>query len=128
MNSREKLDQRLHEAQTATPETEQEAMVAQLLAVAAPMVGPMIPEDPAELDDSLLRLTKWLLSMRSDDAELEAVVFIRRAATAEVLEGPADVIGGAEVSGAGGGPDWPGAPAEDREAAEAEAPAPEARP
>jgi hypothetical protein len=87
MTSREKVDQAIAAARDAQPQTEQEAMLAQMLQVAGPMVGPMIPQDPVELDDQILRLAKWLVSMRSDDAELEAAVFIKRCETGEVVEG-----------------------------------------
>lgn len=87
MNSREKLDARLQDVQNTEPENEQKAMLAQMVQVALPFVGPMIPEDPDELDGQILTLMKWLAGMRSDDSELEAAVFVRRRSTEEVLEG-----------------------------------------
>lgn len=77
MNSRQKVDAHIARAKTAQPENEQQAMMAQLLTLAEPMVGTMVPEDPAELDEQLLSLGQWALSMRSDDAPVEAVVVVR---------------------------------------------------
>jgi hypothetical protein len=48
----------------------------QFATIAAPIVGPMLPDDAAELDGHLLNLANWLLAQRSDDAEPAACIAI----------------------------------------------------
>lgn len=55
-------------AQGAPPETEEDAQRHALLTMVAPMASRFIPDDPDELDQMLLTLAHWSLSMRSDSA------------------------------------------------------------
>lgn len=68
MNSLEKLDQIVERAKNTPPENEEQARTAQLVTIAVPMIAPMVPEEPAELDRMLLGLAKMALETRSDDA------------------------------------------------------------
>lgn len=68
MNSIEKLAKMQAELMDSAPEDEQTARWAQAAGSLLPIIGPMLPEDPAELDQYLLRLAAWALTMRSDDA------------------------------------------------------------
>lgn len=82
MDSLEKLNQLVHDAQHTEPESEEAARAAQLMTIALPIIGPMVPEDPGELDDMILKLTGWLLSIRSDDAVPAAELHVEAPAPA----------------------------------------------
>ena len=68
MNSLEKLAKLQADMMETPPADEDSARWQQLATGALPMIGPMLPDDPAELDQHLLRLAAWGLTMRSDDA------------------------------------------------------------
>lgn len=68
MNSLEKLAKLQADLMDSTPTDEDSARWIQLGASVLPMLGPMLPADPAELDQQLLVLASWALSQRSDEA------------------------------------------------------------
>jgi hypothetical protein len=68
VNSIEKLAQLQAELGEQPPEGEGTARMAQVASSLLPYVGPMLPEDPAELDGLLLWLAAQVLARRSDDA------------------------------------------------------------
>lgn len=76
MNSLEKLAQFQAEMMEAEPADEQTAQLIQLATLAGPLIGPMLPDDPAELDAHLLKLAAWALGSRSDDVTPAATVAI----------------------------------------------------
>lgn len=77
MNSIEKLAVFQTELMEAEPTDEDAARFSQLATLAAPMVGSMLPDDPALVDVYLLKLAAWALQQRSDDAELAAAVVVK---------------------------------------------------
>lgn len=77
MNSLEKLARFQAELQEAEPTDEASARLSQLATLAGPVVGSMLPEDPAEVDDYLLKLAAWALQQRSDDAPMQSAVVVK---------------------------------------------------
>jgi hypothetical protein len=77
MDSIEKLAKFQAELMEAKPEDEAGARMVQLATLAGPIVGSMLPEDPAEVDDYLLKLAAWSLQQRSDDAAIAAAVVVK---------------------------------------------------
>lgn len=78
MNSLEKLAKFQAEMGDNPPEDEETARLMQFAGIAAPIIGPMLPEDPAELDGHILQLASWLLRQRSDETELPAAVAVQK--------------------------------------------------
>lgn len=69
MNSLEKLNEVLTGTGDLVPEDEEQAKLMQMLQMAAPFIGQLIPETAEEFDAVLLGLTRWTIDLRSDDAE-----------------------------------------------------------
>lgn len=69
MNSLEKLELALANTRNLVAETEEAARQLQMLQMVAPMVRPMIPDTPEAFDEQLLGMTRFLLGLRSDDAD-----------------------------------------------------------
>src|SRR4051794_18737387 len=70
MNSLEKLEQALAATGSIEPEDEQTARMLQLLQLAQPMIGGLIPDTPQALDAQLLGISEWLLGLVSDNIVL----------------------------------------------------------
>lgn len=69
MDSLEKLNAQMKGTGDMVPETEEDARLLQMLQVAAPFAGSLIPATAEALDQQLLGLAKWALMLRSDEAE-----------------------------------------------------------
>lgn len=82
MDSREKLNALVEKAKTMQPETEEQARLAQGVQLVVPMIAPMVPEDPAELDKLLLTLASWCVDTRSDGAAPRAELLLNGSAIA----------------------------------------------
>jgi hypothetical protein len=76
MNSIEKLAKFQADLTQSEPDDEQSAQLMQLAQMVGPFLGPMLPEDPAELDGYLLKLSAWMLGQRSDDVTPAARVAV----------------------------------------------------
>jgi hypothetical protein len=70
--SLEKLDALERELHAAEPAQGPGAMLQLMLEQAAPLVRPMLPDDPAELDALLTQAGEWVLGLRSDTAAAPA--------------------------------------------------------
>jgi hypothetical protein len=68
MDSLEKLRAAIAGTSTATPDDEGTARLIQTLQVAGPILGELIPDTAEELDQAILGIATWMLSMRSDDS------------------------------------------------------------
>lgn len=77
MDSIEKLAKFQAEMLSAEPADEDAARLQQMATLAVPLVGSMLPDDPALVDDYLLKLSAWALLQRSDDAQLQAAVVVK---------------------------------------------------
>ncbi len=74
--STQKIAEALGEASSAPVTDQRTARLQQAMGVLMPMIGRLgvIPDDPAELDDLLLKGARLALAMRSDDAELPGTI------------------------------------------------------
>jgi hypothetical protein len=71
MNSLEKLQELLAGTSDIVPEDEEQARLVQMLQMAGPFLGELIPKTAEELDNLLLGLLGWTIQLRSDDADPE---------------------------------------------------------
>lgn len=69
MDSLEKLNRLLAGTGDLVPEDEEQARLLQMLQMAGPFIGGLIPETAEEFDALLLGLTRWTIDLRSDDAD-----------------------------------------------------------
>jgi hypothetical protein len=74
MNSLEKLHHALRGTLGFEPADEGTARLMQMLQLAGPLVGDVVPSDPAEFDAMLTGVAVWALSLRSDDADQLTIV------------------------------------------------------
>jgi hypothetical protein len=73
VNSIEKLQALAGQLQDAPPAEGTDAILQMTFVSALPMLWPMVPEDPAQLDELLERAAEFVTSLRSDPVELAAV-------------------------------------------------------
>ena len=98
MDSLEKLNHLLSGTSDLVPEDEEQAKLMQLLQLAGPFLGELIPRTAEELDALLLGLLGWTVQLRSDDAdpgpatlalaEAYGVIQDRAAASEQPVPGP----------------------------------------
>lgn len=69
MNSLEKLADLVAGTSDIVPEDEEQARLVQMLQLAGPFIGELIPDTPEDLDALLLGLLGWTVQLRSDDAD-----------------------------------------------------------
>jgi hypothetical protein len=69
MDSLEKLQGLLAGTTEIVPEDEEQAKYIQMLQMAGPFLGELIPKTAEELDSLLLGLLGWTIQLRSDDAD-----------------------------------------------------------
>ena len=74
MDSLEKLNRTLLGANQMEPDDEHAARLLQLLQLAGPMLGTVIPDTAEEFDQQLIAIARMALEMRSDDAELGEIL------------------------------------------------------
>ncbi|MFL5901237.1 MAG: hypothetical protein ACJ75S_08580 [Solirubrobacterales bacterium] len=74
--SKDKIGEALAVATELAPTDQRTARLQQAMSVMMPMVQRLgvVPEDPAELDELLLKGARLALAMRSDDAELPETI------------------------------------------------------